>query len=145
ELERVRLTTIAERFPEMKMADGQIVPIRSTIPRGHPGAAYKIERLTGVAKWVAIGSWEDIPRSDVYFERRTYTHDRIALGYGWDVDEVQAAGINGTQLESSRARGNRRGMDIKLNQVGLHGDEAHGYYGFFNHPNVPVIYAAAGT
>src|SRR5690606_27783568 len=25
------------------------------------------------------------------------------------------------------------------------GDEAHGYYGFFNHPNVPVIYAAAGT
>src|SRR5690606_29564156 len=75
ELERIRVTVVAQRFPEMKMADGQIVPIRSTIPTGYVSATYKVERLLGVAKWVAIGAWEDIPRSDIYFEQRTYTRE----------------------------------------------------------------------
>jgi len=145
ELERIRVTVVAQRFPEMKMADGQIVPIRSTIPTGYVSATYKVERLLGVAKWVAIGAWEDIPRSDIYFEQRTYTRERMALAYGWDTDEIQGAGINGTPLQSGRARANRRGMDTKLNQVGLHGDESHGYYGFFNHPNVPVIFSEVGA
>src|SRR5690606_36049131 len=136
---------VAQRFPEMKMADGQIVPIRSTIPTGYVSATYKVERLVGVAKWVAIGAWEDIPRSDIYFEQRTYTRARMALAYGWDTDEIQGASMIGTRLRWGRARADRRGMDTKLNQVGRHGDESHGYYGFFNHPNVPVIFSEVGA
>lgn len=145
ELERIRLTTIAERFPEMPMADGRIIPIRSTIPRGYKSETYYVERLTGVAKWVAVGSWDDIERSDVYFEKRTYTRERFALGYGWDTAEIESANATGKPLRNARARANRRGMAVKLNSVGLHGSQEHGYYGFFSHPNVPVAFAPAGA
>lgn len=145
ELEQVIATQYERKYPEMKMASGQLIPIRATIPRGKKTGSYKQYDYTGIAKWLNTGSWKDIPKVSVSAARSTFQVREFGLGYGWELGELEEAQATNTPLQQIEATGTRMGMDKFLNDVGFYGDDAHGIHGATNVPNMTVIDAAAGT
>jgi hypothetical protein len=145
ELEHTITTQYEVRFPELKMAEGAVIPIRGTIPKGKRSGVYKMYDYTGVAKWLTTGSWKDIPKASAKGKRATFDVHEYAMGYGWELGELEEAQATNTPLLQFEANAASRGLALFLDAVGWFGDVAKGCHGLTNHPNITVIDAAQGA
>lgn len=145
DLEAQNAKVYRRRYAQLKFAAGLVIPIRATVPRGRKTGSYKMYSHTGVAKWLTTGSWKDIPRASVSAERAYFQVREYAIGYGWELGELEEAQSQGVSLPAEEAFAARKGSDLFLNQVAAFGDDSVGIHGFLNLPNMTVIDAAAGA
>lgn len=145
ELEVTQAKQYEKRYPELSMASGALIPIRGTIPKGKKTGVYKTYGYTGVAKWMNTGSWKDIPLASAFGERKTYTVHEFAIGYGWELHELEESQANGVPLQQFEANAATLASDQFLNDKGLNGDVSKGIDGLTNIGNMTIIDAPAGA
>ncbi len=133
------------KYPELKFAEGMVIPMRATLPRGAKKGSYKIVSYTGVAKYFTSGSLRDLDLAGVKSERVEYAKHTFGNAYGWDLDELEEAQFSGFPLPAESLDSARRGNAIFLNDKLAFGDETKGYFGLLNQPNMTVVDAAAGS
>jgi len=142
ELEEQNQRVYRKKYAQLKFAAGLVIPIRATISRGKKTGSYKMFSHRGVAKWLTTGAWKDIPRASVEAKRAYFEVREYAIGYGWELGEMEEAQATGSPLAAEEAYAARRGSEQFLNHVAAHGDDKVGIHGFLNLPNMTVIDAA---
>jgi hypothetical protein len=145
ELEVLQARVYERKYPALKAADGQVLPMRGTIPRGAETASYKMFSHTGIAKWITTGGIADVEMVGVSATRKQYTVDNIAIGYGWSLQEIENAAFANVPLQAQELFAADLATARKLNDVCLYGDVTKGFNGFLNHPNMTVMSAPAGA
>ena len=133
QLEVVRNKIYEEKLPQMNGLS--LVPISSEAPEWAETITEKTYSSAGMAKIIANYA-DDLPRADVAAQERAVKVKSIGASYGYNLQELQAAVANRTDLPRVKGRAARRAVEIKMNQIALLGDEEYGLNGFINHPNL---------
>lgn len=142
ELEYVFSQVVEQEYPDLKAANGDLFPVRLSIPEGASTWTQYIVGETGVAKWTAhLGTDRNIVSLEgARIQRSLATYD---LDYSYTYDELQAAAMMpGMRLETMMASAARRGHMQLLNDTILWGEPSLGIVGFLNHPNITQVVAA---
>ncbi len=133
------------RQPELKMANGGILPIRSTVPRGYESWAYEMYQGTGYAKFFTSGSWRDLPRADVAGTKTTGQVREFGTSYGYTIGEVEKSQASGKPVTVLKGQASRRAFNTLLHNTGLRGDTSNNLQGLLTIPNQTVMSAPAGA
>ena len=133
QLEVVRNKIYEEKLPQMNGLS--LVPISSEAPEWAETITEKTYSSAGMAKIIANYA-DDLPRADVAAQERAVKVKSIGASYGYNLQELQAAVANRTDLPRVKGRAARRAVEIKMNQIALLGDEEYGLNGFISHPNL---------
>lgn len=107
----------------------------------NPGANTFEQRMyteSGIAAWIENYS-QDLPRVGVNAKTETFHTKRMGDSYGWTLDELKAARMTGTPLETDLGVAARRAIEEKHNKTVWLGDENVGLHGVLNYPYVPHI------
>lgn len=137
-----RIATEVERaeYPGIDIAD--LLPVET---EGDPWAA-GITRFTldgtGQARWYNGGS-NTMPLADINKGRVDFTYDLGALGYEFNLDDVNKARLTGLNLSDELAYFAREGAEQFIYYTGISGDQRRGLTGLINHPAIVQGYVAA--
>ena len=122
---------------------------RTHIPLGvniNPAAmawAYDSMDKRGQAEFLGANA-KDVPRADVSKKRLTFPIRTMVIGYGWTIEEIEAARFAGQSLDSAKADAARRAIAELEHTVLLLGDVNHNLPGFLTNPATPRIAVATG-
>lgn len=142
QLEYVYTETENEEFPELRMANGEIIPIDTSVPEGAETFTYYVHSTTGLAEFQSAYSHGTEPQVSVKRAKVNGNVERMRNGYEWDVQDLQNAQFVGDSLDTELASAARRAHDQLLNDTGLYGREDIGLPGLLTHPNITVSDAA---
>lgn len=136
ELQAVRSKTYDIKYPELK--GRRLVPTgpAETDP-GDETYAYDSWDSYGVARLLASYS-DAIPRADVKATRTVVNIRGMAMGYGYNFQEIRAAAKARKPLSMKKAAAARRAIDLLQDSIIQVGDEAHGLKGLLNQDNATV-------
>lgn len=87
----------------------------------------------------------DLPKPSISGKEYSVTVKSVGTSFDYDIDEVASAAVTGLPLETRKANAATRGYEQYINAAAWYGDEAEGFIGFFNHPDVTRTTVAAGT
>lgn len=121
---------------------GRLIFIDTSGPEWSPGVMTYMSDLSGRANWQSAYA-KDIPLADVSQDFQLKTHQLAAIGYQYNIEEVNAAIQMGGSLQDRRARAARLAYTQFIFNLGLFGDAEKGYHGLTNYPGVPIIDAPA--
>lgn len=108
-------------------------------PAVSPGAtawSYDSMDQRGQAQWMGANA-TDIPRADAQKRRKTFPIRTAVIGYGWNLEEIEAARFAGTALDRAKADAARRAMAEFEHNVILFGDASRDIPGFLTNPATP--------
>lgn len=112
---------------------------------GNPGlstfAYFELDH-NGMAGWLASGS-DDLNLVDVSAAKQTAKVYRAAAGFSFNMDELQEEQVAQMGLIERRREAARLAVMRFADDVACFGDIEKGLKGLSNHPNVPVMSAAA--
>lgn len=147
ELEFVYSETYDEEFPELTMANGDIIPIDSTVPSGAHSYTYYSYSPTGLARVMNTYASSSIPRVGLAAKKHTAEIHSVPLSYAWNLQDRRAAEMPGQKynLQRDKAFATKRTTMQVFDEVGWFGDEEHNLFGFLNHPNVTHTTAPVGA
>lgn len=120
ELTHVKAKTYDVKYPTLKIAEGEIIPIDSEAGPGVENINYKQYDEVGVAQWVRSYS-NRLPRADikgVEFSAKVHT---CISSYGYSIDEIEAAQRTGLPLDQRKAAAARKTCMQELEAVGFAG------------------------
>lgn len=129
-------------YPQYKAL--QLIPISG---EGGPGAVaitYRQMDRVGLAKVVNTYS-KDFPRVDVRGKEFTQKVQSLGDSFGWNVQEIRSAEMQGLSLDTMRAKAAREAIMAKLNKIAWFGDSEYGLKGLLYHPSVTKAAAATGN
>lgn len=109
----------------------EFIPVNTTGDLGTELISYYEYSKVGYAKFIADMA-NDIPRVDLYGEKRTNAIKPIASSYGYNIFEIARAGRAGINLESKRAEMSADANRRKIDYVAWFGAPKHGLQGFIN-------------
>jgi len=145
ELTHVKAKTYDVKYPTLKFAEGQIIPINSDVGPGKENINYKQYDEVGIAKIVRSYA-NKLPRADVKgkeFTARVYT---MALEYAYSIDEIEAAQVSGVPLDQKKANATRKGTMQLIENLAFSGDDEYNIPGFNTNPNMTeTVIPADGT
>lgn len=133
------------KLRELRMANGEILPIRATVPRGLKSWAYEMFEPKGFAKFFTSASWRDLPRADVSGTKTTGTVEEFGVAYGYTLGDIEQSQVTGKDLPALRSQSAKRAFDQLLNDVGINGKDELNLQGLANYPNMIVLDAPAGA
>jgi len=145
DLEHIMAATYEERLPHLAMANGEVLPIRSTVPRGMRTWRYPVISAVGVAQFFSLDSWASMPMVDLDMDYETGEVHTFGLGYSYSISDVETARATGMDLTPHKATAAKRGDDKLLNDIGISGDAKRNLLGLTNLPNGTVVDAPAGA
>lgn len=137
---RVNTTVYETRFPDWDF--GRLIYVDSTGPEWSPGILTYTSDLSGRANWQS-GAAKDIPLADVSQDMQTKTFQLAAIGYQWNIEEVNTAIQVGGSLPDRRARAARLAYTKFMYDLTLFGAAEKGMGGLTNYAGVPTAAAAA--
>lgn len=147
DLEFIEAKTYDEQFPELKMANGDVIPIDTSVPVGATTFGYRMFR--GVSHAILMHSYAagNLPGTDVRGSLHTQRTVGIGNYYGWGLDDVYASQFTGMPLDRDFSRNAKRAHHQQWNYVGLFGDNETEIRGLINHQNITVLSApdSSGT
>ena len=92
---------------------------------------YSTDRV-GQADWFAADG-QDIPLADVTRDQHSVGVHMGAIGYGYNLQEVEQARMANVMLTSERAMAARRAAEEYIDHIVLNGSAEHGWEGLTNH------------
>lgn len=142
ELEFIFAQTFDIVHPELKMANGEVIPIDTSIDTGAESYTYYQFDSVGIAQLINTYAAKDLPRANIRGAKFTANIESLGASYGWNIQDLRNARMVNRPLESSLAAGARRAHDQAWNSLGLFGNEDVALAGFLNHPNITISDAA---
>jgi len=137
---KVNQTVYEARFPDWDYA--RLVFVDTSGPEWSPGILTYTSDLTGKADWQAAGA-KDIPLADVSQEMQTSTFHLAAIGYEYNIEEVNTAIQVGASLPSRRARAARMSYTKFMWDLTISGAPTKGKAGLINNAGVTAVAATA--
>jgi len=120
------------------------VPINVQVNPGAMSWSYDSMEHRGKAKILGSNA-TDMPRADISKKRVTHNIRTQVLGYGWTIEEIEAARMIGMALDRGKAEATRRGQAELEHDLLLLGDASYGLPGFLTHPSTPRIAVPNGS
>lgn len=78
----------------------------------------------------------DLPKSSISGKEYSVTVKSVGTAFDYDIDEVASAAVTGLPLETRKANAATRGYEQYVNSAAWYGDDANGFVGFFQNPDV---------
>ena len=119
-----------------------LIPINNSYDEWSVGYGQVIGTQTGKARWQSTYA-KDVPLADVGTDMVTAAFDEYAIGYQWNLGEIQKAARYGFALDTRRAAAARRGADEFRFDIAMIGSAEKGWTGLIN--NAAVTPVAAGS
>lgn len=142
QLEHVYAKAYEEEFADLRMANGEIVQIDSSVNEGARSFVYYLYSSAGVARFQS-GYSTDLP---TVHSAGAQVHGNVEVmenAYEYSRQDLRSARMAGDNLDARLAKAARRAHDELLNKVGCWGREDIGLPGLFNHPNITVTKSPA--
>ncbi len=140
---KVNQTLYETVFPDWDF--GRLVYVDTSGPAWSPGVVTYFSDPTGLPKWQS-GYAKDIPLADVSTDSQIKTFNLAAIGYQWNIEEINTAlAVVGGALPERRARAARLAYTKFMFDLTLKGDTEKNLGGLINYTGVPVVVAPNGT
>lgn len=138
---KINQTVYEARYPDYDF--GRLIYVDTSGPEWSPGTITYTSDISGKARWQSGGA-KDVPMADVSQDRTLQTNHLAAIGYGFDIEEVNTVmSFPGGSLSDRRARAARRVASQFLYDITVKGDAEKGMTGLINHAGVVVTNAPA--
>lgn len=125
------------RYPDWDF--GRLVYVDSSGPEWAPGVLTYTSDQTGRANWQAGGA-KDVPLADVSQDMQTKTFHLGAIGYQWNIEEINTTlGMPGANLPDRRARAARLAYMKFMYDLTVKGSAEKGLGGLINYGGVSAI------
>lgn len=132
------------RYPDWDFS--RLIYVDTSSPEWAPGVLTYTSDATGRAEWQS-GYAKDVPMADVTQGMQTRSFNLAAIGYQWNIEEVNTTlGFPGASLPDRRARAARLAYMKFMYDLVVKGDSTKGLGGLINYSGVTVTDApAVGT
>lgn len=131
---KINQTIYETKYPDWDFS--RLVFVDTSGPAWSPGILTYMSDLSGRANWQS-GYAKDIPLADVSQDYQTKNFHLAAIGYQYNLEEVNAAIQIGGSLSDRRARAARLAYTKFMYDLTLKGAPEKGYGGLINYPGVP--------
>lgn len=121
----------------------RLVPIATTPNPFTKTVRYVSADIHGRADWIN-GNSDDIPQAGTSREVAEVSIHTAAIGYGFGWEEIEAAAVEGRQLEADDAFAARRAANEMIQRVAIFGDQRKGFHGLINNPDIVPVAAPNG-
>lgn len=129
------------RYPDYDFA--RLIFVDTSGPEWSPGLITYTSDMTGQAQWQAGGA-KDVPLADVSQDRMLKTHHLAAIGYEWNIEEVNTVlNMPGASLPDRRARAARLAYQKFMYDLTVKGNAEKGLTGLINYTGVTATNAPA--
>ena len=142
QLEHIKAKTYDRKFPELKQR--KLIPVSFEADMGDDTIVYEQYDMYGMAKIIESYA-KDFPRVDVLAQEFRTPVKSLGDSYGYSIQEIRRASRRGTPLVQRKANTAKRVMMQLEKNLAYFGDERCGFFGLFNHPNVPVVTQASAV
>lgn len=119
---------------------GRFVFVDTSGPEWSPGILTYMSDISGKADWQS-GYAKDIPLADVNQDTARMNFHLAAIGYQWNIEEVNTAIQVGASLPNRRARAARIAYMKFMYDLVLRGNTAKGIAGLINNSSVQAVAA----
>lgn len=143
ELEFVYSEVEREEYADLPMANGDIIPVDTSLPDGAETFKYYLYGAVGVARFMNGYSSGSLPLVTIKGAAVPGNVETFANGYAYSTRDARNAQFTGMPLEAELAFAARRAHEELLQRVGLWGRADLGLPGLLNHPN--IIRSTPGT
>ena len=137
---KINQTVYEARYPDYDF--GRLIYVDTSGPEWSPGIITYTSDISGKARWQSGGA-KDVPMADVSQDRQLRSHHLAAIGYGFDIEEVNTALNIGGSLPDRRARAARKVASQFLYDITVKGDAEKGMTGLINYTGVVATNAPA--
>lgn len=138
---KVNTRVYETRYPDWDF--GRLIYVDSSGPEWAPGVLTYTSDMSGRANWQS-GYAKDVPMADVSQDYQTKTFHLAAIGYQWNIEEVNTTmGFPGANLPDRRARAARLAYTKFMFDLTMKGSAEKGLGGLINYPGVTVTTAPA--
>lgn len=129
------------RYPDWDF--GRLIYVDTSGPEWSPGVMTYTSDMSGKAQWQS-GYAKDIPLADVSQDMQTRQHRLAAIGYQYNLEEVNSTmGFPGASLSDRRARAARLAYMQFMYRLTVAGDAEKGLGGLINYSGVTATTAPA--
>lgn len=129
------------RYPDWDFA--RLIYVDTSGPEWSPGIMTYTSDMSGQAKWQS-GYAKDVPMADVSQAMQTRTHQLAAIGYQWNIEEINTTmNFPGANLPDRRARAARLAYMKFMYDLTLRGNTEKGMTGLVNYAGVVATNAPA--
>lgn len=128
------------RYPDWDF--GRLVFVDTTGPEWAPGILTYTSDISGQANWQS-GYAKDVPLADVSQSQSLRNFQLAAIGYQWNIEEVNSAIQVGSSLPDRRARAARLAYMKFMYDLTLKGSAEKGLGGLINYSGVTATTAPA--
>ena len=119
-----------------------LVPVDTTGPEWVKSITYFSLDGVGKAEWMNAGA-DDVPHVELLRDKTETTVESAAIGYGWNIEELNQAAMLGTDLPARKGQAARRVSEEKVDEVAFLGDPTKGFEGVATQSGVVAGDAAA--
>jgi len=116
---------------------GRLIFVNTSGPEWSPGVLTYSTDMTGRANWQS-GAAKDVPLADVNQDFRTKNHHLAAVGYQYNLEEINSVISLGGTLPDRRARAARLAYTQFMFNLTLFGDSEKGLGGITNYTGVTI-------
>lgn len=124
------------RYPDWDFA--RLIFVDTSGPEWAPGVLTYTSDQTGRANWQSAAA-KDVPLADVSQDYQTRSFQLAAIGYQWNIEEVNSTmGFPGANLPTRRANAARLAYTKFMYDLTLKGSAEKGLGGLINYTGVPT-------
>lgn len=139
ELEHVFATNVEIQYPGLPMADGQVLPIDSSVPASKKFFIYYVYDGGGIARFLDSYAQSDMPTVGVSAKEVIGKTQDGGSAYTLNWREIlESSNMPGLNLESRKAQLTRRAQAQLHSDTGWYGSTKHNFHGLLTHPNITV-------
>lgn len=139
-LYNVEQTVYQTKYPAYNYAD--YAPVITEGNEWAIGTTFYSGDIAGKMEWYNAGAF-DIPNAEVAMNQYVQTYHMSALGFQYNMEEIQRARMAGRGLDAEKAVSARRVAERFAFYTFLQGDTTKNLQGLFNYSGVPTATAAA--
>lgn len=142
QLEFIEAQTYDTLYPDLEARDA--FGVDSTGGAGVNTLTYRSYNHVGKAQVINARA-TDLPKSSISGKEYSISVKSVGTAFDYDIDEVASAAVTGLPLETRKANAATRGYEQYVNSAAWYGDDANGFVGFFQNPDITRANVAAGA
>lgn len=131
-------------FKKKELKYRELIPVSNSDSSGANNITYHMFDKVGMAQVIANFA-DDLPRADVFGKEFTQKVKSLGVAIGFSTQDIRAAAMAGTPLETMKSDAQRRALREKESKIAWNGDADSGLIGFLDNPNIPQVAAPNGA